>query len=397
MNMKRILTFAVVVILFAQQIWAQEAKPEGLTFTRIVDLKATPVRDQYRAGTCWSYAGIAFLESELIRTNKGEIDLSELYIVRMTYEEKGIKYVRMHGELNFGGGGAFHDVTNMIKKHGIVPEEIYTGLNYGTDNHVHGELDEVLKAYLDAVIKNSNKTLTTAWLPGYRAILDAYLGPVPEKFNYQGKEYTPQSYAKSLGLNMDDYICITSYTHHPFNAPFMLEIQDNWAWDIVYNLPLNEMMQVLDYSLNNGYTVGWASDVSEKGFSFSNGVAIVPETNIKAMDGLERAKWENFSTKDLQKELFSFSKQVPEKVITQENRQLAFDNYETTDDHGMQITGIAKDQFGTKYYLVKNSWNTNNPYDGYFHASETFVKYKTMNIMVNKKTLPKEISKKLNL
>ncbi|MDD2345006.1 MAG: C1 family peptidase [Bacteroidales bacterium] len=394
--MKRILTFVVVAILFAQQIWAQEAK-EGLTFTRTVDLKATPVRDQYRAGTCWSYAGLAFLESELIKTNKGEIDLSELYIVRMTYEEKAIKYVRMHGETNFGGGGAFHDVTNMIKKHGIVPEEIYTGLNYGTDNHVHGELDEVLKAYLDAIIKNKNRSLTTAWLPGFRAILDAYLGPVPEKFNYQGKEYTPLSYAKSLGLNMDDYICITSYTHHPFNAPFILEIPDNWAWEVVYNLPLNEMMQVMDYSLNNGYTIGWASDVSEKGFSFSNGVAIVPETNIKAMDGLERAKWENLSTKDLQKELFSFSKQVPEMIITQENRQLAFDNYETTDDHGMQITGIAKDQFGTKYYLVKNSWNTNNLYDGYFHASETFIKYKTMSIMVNKKSLSKEILKKLNL
>lgn len=394
--MKRILTFVVVAILFAQQIWAQEAK-EGLTFTRTVDLKATPVRDQYRAGTCWSYAGLAFLESELIKTNKGEIDLSELYIVRMTYEEKAIKYVRMHGETNFGGGGAFHDVTNMIKKHGIVPEEIYTGLNYGTDNHVHGELDEVLKAYLDAIIKNKNRSLTTAWLPGFRAILDAYLGPVPEKFNYKGKEYTPQSYAKSLGLNMDDYICISSFTHHPFYAPFIIEIPDNWAWEMVYNLPLNEMMQVIDYSLNNGYTIGWASDVSEKGFSFSNGVAIIPETNIKAMDGLERAKWEKLSTKDLQKELFSFSKQVPEMIITQENRQLAFDNYETTDDHGMQITGIAKDQFGTKYYLVKNSWNTNNPYDGYFHASETFVKYKTMSIMVNKKALPKEILKKINL
>lgn len=394
--MKRILIFVVVAILFAQQIWAQEAK-EGLTFTRTVDLKATPVRDQYRAGTCWSYAGLAFLESELIKTNKGEIDLSELYIVRMTYEEKAIKYVRMHGETNFGGGGAFHDVTNMIKKHGIVPEEIYTGLNYGTDNHVHGELDEVLKAYLDAIIKNKNRSLTTAWLPGFRAILDAYLGPVPEKFNYKGKEYTPQSYAKSLGLNMDDYICISSFTHHPFYAPFIIEIPDNWAWEMVYNLPLNEMMQVIDYSLNNGYTIGWASDVSEKGFSFSNGVAIIPETNIKAMDGLERAKWEKLSTKDLQKELFSFSKQVPEMIITQENRQLAFDNYETTDDHGMQITGIAKDQFGTKYYLVKNSWNTNNPYDGYFHASETFVKYKTMSIMVNKKALPKEILKKINL
>jgi bleomycin hydrolase len=395
--MKRIMTLIVVAFLFAQQILAQDVKKEGLSFTRTVDLKATQVKDQYRAGTCWSYAGLAFLESELIKMNKGEHDLSELFIVRMTYEEKGIKYVRMHGELNFGGGGAFHDVTNMIKKHGIVPEEIYKGLNYGTDNHVHGELDEVLKAYLDAVIKNKNKTLTTAWLPGYRAILDAYLGPVPEKFNYKGKEYTPQSYAKELGLNMDDYICISSFTHHPFYAPFIIEVPDNWAWDVVYNLPLNEMMQVMDHSLNNGFSIGWASDVSEKGFSFRNGVAIVPETDIKAMDGLERAKWESMNSKDLEKEMFSFTKQVPEKVITQDNRQLAFDNYETTDDHGMQITGIATDQYGTKYYVVKNSWNTSNPYDGYFYASETFVKYKTMNIMINKKALPKDILKKLKL
>ena len=395
--MKRIMTLIVVAFLFAQQILAQDVKKEELSFTRTVDLKATPVKDQYRAGTCWSYAGLAFLESELIKMNKGEHDLSELFIVRMTYEEKGIKYVRMHGELNFGGGGAFHDVTNMIKKYGIVPESVYKGLNYGTDNHVHGELDEVLKAYLDAVIKNKNKTLTTAWLPGYRAILDAYLGPIPEKFNYKGKEYTPQSYAKELGLNMDDYICISSFTHHPFYAPFIIEVPDNWAWDVVYNLPLNEMMQVMDHSLNNGFSIGWASDVSEKGFSFRNGVAIVPETDIKAMDGLERAKWENMNSKDLEKEMFSFTKQVPEKVITQENRQLAFDNYETTDDHGMQITGIATDQYGTKYYVVKNSWNTNNPYDGYFYASETFVKYKTMNIMVNKKSLPNEILKKLKL
>ncbi len=395
--MKRIITLIVVAFIFAQQIWAQEAKKDSLNFTRTIDLKATPVKDQNRAGTCWSYAGLAFLESELLKTNQGEHDLSELFIVRKTYEEKGIKYVRMHGKLNFGSGGAFHDVTNMIKKYGIVPEEIYKGLNYGTDNHVHGEMDEVLKAYLDAVIKNKNKTLTTAWLPGYRAILDAYLGSIPEKFNYKGKEYTPHSYAKELGLNMDDYICLTSYTHHPFYAPFIIEIEDNWAWDIVYNLPLNEMMQVVDYSLINGYTIGWASDISEKGFSFRNGVAIVPETDTKAMDGLERAKWESLSTKDLEKELFSFTKQVPEKVITQENRQLAFDNYETTDDHGMQITGIAKDQFGTKYYVVKNSWDTNNPYYGYFYASETFVKYKTMSIMVNKKSIPKEILNKLKL
>lgn len=394
--------FAVYFLIFAYMFVAnaqdnKDVKPEGLVFTRNKEIKATAVRDQYRAGTCWSYSAMAFLESELLRINKAEYDLSEMFVVRMAYEEKGIKYVRMHGKTNFGGGGAFHDVTSMIKKYGIVPEEAYKGLNYGQDNHVHGEIDEVLKAFLDAVIKDENKTLTTAWLPAYRAILDAYFGPVPATFKFKGKDYTPISYAKELGLNMDDYICITSFSHHPFYAPFILEIPDNWAWDVSYNLPIDDMMQVLYYAINQGYSFAWGSDVSEKGFSFRNGVAIVPETDIKAMDGLERAKWEAMTSKDREKELFSFDKKVPEKKITQENRQLAFDNYQTTDDHGMQITGTAIDQFGTKYFIVKNSWNTNNKYEGYFYASDAFVRYKTTDIMVNKNSLPKEILLKLKI
>lgn len=386
------LIFGFLFTLSAQK--TKETKPEGLKFTKTKEVKATSVKDQYRAGTCWSYSAMAFLESELLRTDKGEFDLSEMYVVRMAYEEKAIKYVRMHGKTNFGGGGAFHDVTTMIKKYGIVPEEAYPGLNYGTDNHVHGEMDEVLKSFLDAVIKDENKSLTTAWLPAYRAILDAYLGPVPTTFKVNEKEFTPLTFAKDLGLNMDDYICITSFSHHPFYFPFVLEIPDNWAWDVSYNLPIDEMIQVLNYAIENGYSFAWGSDVSEKGFSFRNGVAIVPETDIKAMDGLERAKWETMTAKDREKELYSFDKKVPEKKITQENRQLAFDNYQTTDDHGMQITGIATDQFGTKYYLVKNSWNTNNLYNGYFYASEAFVKYKTTDIMVNRNSIPKEILKK---
>lgn len=395
--MKKLFSICLVILGFISIVSAQDLKTEGLKFTNTKEIKATPVRDQYRAGTCWSYSAIAFLESELLRLNKGEFNLSEMYVVRMAYEEKGIKYVRMHGNINFGGGGAFHDVTNMIKTYGIVPEEAYPGLNYGQDNHVHGEIDAVLKAFLDAVIKDENKTLTTAWLPAYRAILDAYFGPVPKTFKANGKEYTPISYAKDLGLNLDDYICITSYSHHPFYAPFILEIPDNWAWDVSYNLPLDEMMQVLYYAIENGYSFAWGSDVSEKGFSFRNGMAIVPETDIKAMDGLERAKWETMTAKDREKELFSFDKKVPEKKITQENRQLAFDNYQTTDDHGMQITGTATDQFGTKYFLVKNSWNTNNIYKGYFYASDAFVRYKTTDIMVNKKSIPKEILTKLKI
>ncbi len=395
--MKKLFTFCFVIFGVVSIVTAQDSKSDGLNFTNIKEIKATAVRDQYRAGTCWSYSAMAFLESELLRLNKGDYDLSEMYIVRMAFEDKGIKYVRMHGNINFGGGGAFHDVTNMIKKYGIVPEEAYPGLSYGQDNHVHAEIDAVLKAFLDAVIKDENKTLTSAWLPAYRAILDAYFGPVPKTFKANGKDITPLNYAKDLGLNLDDYICISSFSHHPFYAPFILEIPDNWAWDVSYNLPLDEMMQVLYYAIDNGYSFAWGSDVSEKGFSFRNGVAIVPETDVKAMDGLERAKWETMSVKDREKGLFSFDKKVPEKKITQENRQLAFDNYQTSDDHGMQITGTAKDQFGTKYFLVKNSWNTNNIYNGYFYASDAFVRYKTTDIMINKKSIPKEILNKLKI
>lgn len=398
-QIKQFLSLCGAFVFTLSTVSAQtaEVKPEGYKFTVVKEVKTTPVKDQYRAGTCWSYSGLSFMESEILRMGKGETNLAEMFIVRKAYEEKAMKYFRLHGNLTFAQGGAFHDVANMIKTYGIVPEEAYKGLNYGEKNHVHGELDAALKAFLDAIIKDENKTISTAWFTAYKAILDAYFGPVPEKFNYNGKEYTPQSYAKEVGLNADDYVCVTSFTHHPFYKPFALEIQDNWAWDASYNVPMEDLIAIIDYSIENGYSVAWGSDISEKGFSYKSGVAIVPEKNLSALNNLEMARWEKLAQKDKDKELYTFDKPGKEKVITQEDRQREFDNYKTTDDHGMHITGIAKDQNGNKYYIVKNSWAESNDYKGFFYASETFVKFKSTDLMVNKKGIPEAIRKKLGL
>ena len=374
---------------------AQEKK-EGYQFQTVVDLPATPVKDQFRSGTCWSFSGISFLESEMLRIGKKPVDLSEMFVVRHCYADKAQRYVRLHGSLNFGGGGAFHDVIYVMSKYGMVPESAYAGLNYGETGHVHGETDEVLKSYVDGVVKNSNKKLTTAWFEGFNGILDAYFGKLPANFDVDGKSFTPQSYVKEvMGLNADDYIQLSSYTHHPFYSTFAIEVPDNWLWGHVYNLPLDELIQVMDYSLNEGYTIGWATDVSEKGFSHRNGVAIVPVTDEKEMSGSERAKWENMSKE--QKQSYGFDGPVQEMNVTQELRQQAFDNYLTTDDHGMHITGMVKDQNGNVYYKVKNSWNVDSKYEGYLYASVPFVRYKTMSIMVHKNAIPKEIRKKLGL
>ncbi len=393
-----LMTFALV--FGSWSLRAQDKDTEnGYEFTTKKRIETTSVKDQHRSGTCWSFSAISFLESEMIRMGKEPVDLSEMWTIRHSYSDKAIKYVRFHGNLNFAGGGAFHDVTNVIKKYGIVPEEVYSGLNYGTEKHVHGEIDGVLKGYVDKVLKNRNRKLTPAWHDGFEGILDAYFGEIPEEFEFEGKTYTPKSFAKDVvGLNPDDYITLSSYTHHPFYSTFILEVPDNWAYEEVYNLPVDEMMETMDHAIENGYTIAWASDVSEKGFSWTNGVAIVPEDNFEAIDDTEMAKWSELSDNEKQEMLYDFNGPKPEKKITQEMRQEAFDNYTTTDDHGMHITGIAHDQNGTKYYIVKNSWDDKNHiYDGYFYASEAFVRYKTMDIMIHKDALPNDIAKKLGL
>lgn len=368
---------------------------KGYTFTDQKVIPSTPAKNQASSGTCWSFSGTGFLESEILRLGKPEVDLSEMFIVYYAYLQKAEKYVRMHGSINFAAGGATHDVINVVKEYGIVPEEVYRGLNYGTDQHRHGELDAVLKSYVEAVVKN--KTLTPVWKDGFKAILDTYLGEIPETFTYQGKEYTPKSFAESLGLNMDDYISFSSFTHHPFYTQFAVEVPDNWAWGLSYNVPLDEFAQLFSYAIDKGYPVYWASDVSEKGFRYNDGFAVVPDARVEDMTDSEKARWTELTAAEKEKQLYSFDKPVKEKEITQEARQKAFDNYETTDDHGMLIMGVATDQDGHKFYKVKNSWGESQLYKGHFYASEPFVLYKTTNLVINKNAVPKDIAKKLGI
>lgn len=368
---------------------------QGYQFTTVKENKITPVKNQNRSSTCWAFSGLGFLESELIRMGKPETDLSDMFIVYHNWNDKADNYVRRHGTANFGPGGSFDDVLQAVKDYGIVPEEVMTGLNYGENMHVHNELDAVTAAYVNAVIKQ--KKLTTAWKKGYEGILNAYLGESPATFNHNGKEYTPQSYAKELGLNPDDYVSLTSYTHHPFYSQFAIEIPDNWRNSLSYNVPVDEMMEALETAVMNGYTVAWASDVSEKGFN-RNGIAVMPGVNASELSGSDQAKWLGLSQKEKDAEIMkALESPGSELNVTQEMRQAAYDNYETTDDHGMQIYGIAKDQAGKKYYMVKNSWGTDNKYQGTWYASDPFVRYKTMSIVMHKDALPKSLKKKLNI
>ena len=391
---------SVLISLFVSaQDQKEDEKEKGYQFTPIKEIPVTSVKDQYRSGTCWSFSGLGFLEAEMLRLGKPEVDLSEMFIVYHAYSDKAAKYVRLHGSLSFSAGGAFHDVTNVIKKYGIVPEEVYTGLNYGEEKHVHGELDRVLLENVKAVVENPNKKISTVWQESLNNTLDNYFGELPEKFNYKGKEYTPQSFASEfIGLNMDDYVEISSYTHHPFYSKFIIEVPDNWSWDEVYNVPVNELDEIIDNAINTGFTVAWAADVSEKGFSTSQkGVAVVPVIDKVNMTDAEISKWEKQKEKEKNEELYKLSKPGLEKVITQEIRQIDFDNHQTTDDHGMVIVGTAKDQVGNLYYKVKNSWGDYNDFGGYFYASKPYIKYKTMSVMVHKDAIPKNIRKKLNL
>ena len=395
--MKKI-TSLVLMLALALSVYAQDNKEaEGYKFTELKRLPATSVKSQDRAGTCWSWSTISFLETEMMRLGKDSVSLSPMFIVWHTYNEKADKYVRMHGKLNFGQGGASADVTWAIKNYGIVPLEVYKGLNYGEDVHVHGELDGILKAYLDVVVSNPNRKLSTAWKRGYDGVLDAYLGEIPEKFTYKGKEYTPMTfYKEATGLYMADYISLTSFTQLPFYTQFALEVPDNWIGEMSYNIPLDELMDVLDKAIDKGYSFSWGSDVSERGFS-RDGIAIVPTADIKDMSNAEITKWVALSKKEKDAQLYKFDKPGKEKEITQEMRQEAFDNYQTQDDHGMHVVGKAVDQAGNKYFVVKNSWGDYNKYHGYLYVSYPFLAYKTTSIMIHKDALPKDLKKKLGI
>ena len=389
--MKKMFLF-LSLLLSAGMIMAQNA----YQFKVVKENAVTSVKNQSSTGTCWSFSGVAFLESELLRMGKGTFDLSEMYIVRRNYEDKALKHARLHGNLNFAPGGSFADVIETLDAYGVMPDEAYHGLHYGSETHNHGELDKILKSYMDGVI--GARTLSPVWNKGIAGILDSYLGEVPEKFQYNGKEYTPHSFAAELGLKQEDYISLTSFTHHPFYKPFAVEVPDNWRWALSYNLPVDELMEVMEQAVMKGYTIAWASDVSEAGFS-REGIAIVPDEEAPENAGSDKSRWLGLSSRERDAEIrIRIGKEIlSEKEITQEMRQTSFDNYATTDDHGMQIYGIAEDQNGNRFFMVKNSWGETGPYDGFWYASFPFVSYKTLSIVLHKDALPASIAKKLGL
>jgi len=377
-------SFAQDVLVNSLKLNASDKSKENFKFTEQINLGTTSVKTQGSSGTCWSYSTNSFLESEMIRLGKQPVELSQIYSARNVYVEKGINYVRMHGAVTLGDGGALHDVINMYKKYGTVPREVYTGLNYGTDKNKFGEMAALIEGVLTAVVKNPNGELTPNWQKAYAAVIDSYLGKVPDNFTYKGRNYTPQSFAKEVvGINPDDYVEMSSFTTAPYYQKTTMMVPDNWSFDQVYNVKVNDMTDVIDNALKKGYTVAWATDVSEKSFSWKNGVAYVPQKKFDDMTAEEKA------------DMFNGPK--PEPEITPEMRQAAFDNYTTTDDHGMHIIGLAKDQTGREYYIVKNSWGETNDYKGFLFVTKNFVKYKTTALMVNKGGIPVEIAKKLGV
>lgn len=398
MNKKINLLIASVLVAGALTPMSAVEKSDSTGF-RFTDVKINPttsVKNQNRSGTCWSFSGIAHLESEILKKGGPETDLSEMYVVRQVYLDKADKYIRLGGHGNFGPGGAVTDVNYVYATYGILPDSVYPGLDYGEDGHVHGELNNVLEAYLSAINKHPNRRLSTAWKKGLEGILDAYLGPVPETFTVNGKTYTPKSYAKELGLDGNDYVPFTSFTHHPFYKPFALEVADNWLWDDYNNVPMEELKSIVDNAIDGGYTVVWAADVSESGFKWKKGVALMPkDKEEKDLEGTELARWVKLTPAEKRSEKYEFNGPVDEETVTQEMRQQMFDRMETTDDHGMVIVGKAVDQNGTPYYKVKNSWGTDGHiYDGYLYVSEPYFLAKTLSIFVNKNALTHEQAKK---
>jgi bleomycin hydrolase len=387
--MKKILLSCLLLpsLVFAQddlikKIEGNKSDSNKYVFTVVKNIENTSVKNQASSGTCWSYSTNSFLESEMIRLGKEPVDIAEIFTARCVYKDKADMYVRLHGGLSWGDGGSCHDVINVFAKYGALPQSVYSGLNYGTSKNKFGEFQGVLKGMLDAVVRNANGTLTPVWKTAFEKVMDVYLGEVPASFDWKGKTYTPRTFADQVvGIKPAEYIEFSSFNNYPFYTQVPLLVQDNWDFQKVVNVPINDITTIIDHAIANGYTIAWATDVSEKYFSWKNGVAFVPEKNWEDMEEAE------------QKSLFNGK--ATERIITQEMRQKAFDNYETTDDHGMHIVGSAKDQTGKDYYIVKNSWGEKNDYKGYLYVSKAYVQYKTTAFLVHKGAVSKDILSKI--
>ena len=397
--MNKFLLMAVAAVC-ALPTMAQKA--DSLVFTTVLENPVTSIKNQNNSGTCWSYSALAFLESEVLKKDpsKKDIDLCESFLVSKTYTDRADRNVRTHGDASFSQGGSFYDAIFCMERYGFIPEGImpYPITPYGDSLFNFTNFFPPMEAYIKAVSGSNAKKLNPMWKKDVQGMIDNYFGECPKEFEYKGKKYTPQSFVKDyLQLDPNDYVSLTSYTHHPFYTQFVLEIQDNWRWATSYNLPLDEFMRVMEEGVKNGYTFAWGADVSEDGFSRRTGknkcVATVPDTKATAGVGSDQSRWtgEKAGAKIAQADA------AGEKVITQEMRQEGYDNWTTTDDHGMQIYGIAKDQNGKEYFMMKNSWGEYGPYKGFWYVSKPYVAYKTMNIVINKNAIPKDIRKKLGI
>ena len=396
--MNKNLLLAAVMMLLPGTMVAQEkpaaAKNDTVQFTVVKANPITSIKDQNQSGTCWDYSSLGFFEAELLRLGKGTYDLCESFVAYHTYMDRAEKAIRMHGDVSFSQGGSFYDVLYCMRHYGIVPQEAmpFPGSLYGDSLFNFNTLDAQASAYVKSIANSQMKKIPLTWKSTLSNIYAGYFGELPKTFTYKGKSYTPESFQKSLGLNLDDYVSLTSFMHHPFYSKFIIEVQDNWRWAESYNLPLDEFMTVMESAVRNGYTFAWGADVSETGFS-RNGIATVPAKSYKNdLTGSDAARWMGTNGKQMNE-----ADSKDELTITQQLRQTAYDNWETTDDHGMVIYGLAKDPQGKEYFMVKNSWGEYGRYKGIFYASKPYVAYKTMNILINKNAIPKDIRKKLGI
>ncbi|MBQ0047356.1 MAG: aminopeptidase [Prevotellaceae bacterium] len=398
--MNKTIITSIFLALGATAAFAQDTeKKNEPIFTTIKEIPITSVKNQARSGTCWNYSTLSFFEAEILKKSGKTFDLCEMFVCNKNYMDRAVNKVRMHGDAQFSQGGSAYDVLYVLKNYGICPEDAMPlpGTMYGDTLNNFNEFFSVMEPYVDAVAKSEAKTISPTWKNGFQGILDAYLGKCPETFKYEGKEYTPKSFAASLGLDWNDYVSITSYTHHPFYEEFPVEVQDNWRMPGSWNLPMEEMARVIENAVMEGYTVAWGGDVSEQGFT-RNGLAILYDVeNPEGLEGSDMARWLKLTASEKRSKVSELGFSAKELTPSQEQRQKEFDNWELTDDHGMLIYGIAKDQNGRKYYMVKNSWGETGAYKGTWYMSENFIVAKAMDFMVNKNAIPKDIAKKIGL